>query len=239
MLLRHGLSEAGVSPWQPVPAADDRLDQRRLAELTPQPHHGHRDGVGERVSVFVPHPFQQLLGADHRAVGGHQHLQHTEFLAGQRDQLPVPAGPAPGPVKSQLTAVQHRRGGRCPAAEGIDPRDQLREVERLGQVVIRAEVQSVDPVIGLAGRGQHQDPGATWAPGQPCADIVPVHRRQVAVEHDDVVRPEPGLVQPGRAVADHVHGDALVTQAGGDGLRHHLVVLHDQHPHASIMPDRP
>jgi hypothetical protein len=109
-------------------------------------------------------------------------------------------------------------------------------VERLGKVVIRAEVQPVDPVIGRARRGQHQDPRAAGAAGQPRAYIVAVYLRQVTVEHDDVIGRQLGLVQPGRAVAGHVHGDSLVTQTRGDGPGHHLVVLHDQHAHALMMP---
>ena len=51
-------------PWlrDPVPAADDRLDQRRLPEFPPQPQDGDRDGVGERICVLVPHLLQELLG---------------------------------------------------------------------------------------------------------------------------------------------------------------------------------
>ena len=177
-----------------------------------------------------------LLGADHRPVSGHQHVQHTELFAGQRHQLPVPAGPAPRPVQRQLTAAHYRRNGRRPPAERVDPRDQLREVKRLGQVVIRAQIQPVDAVIGRACRGQHQDPRAARAAGQPRAHIVAVHHWQISIEHDDVIGRQPGLVQSDRAVAGHVHGDSLVSQTRGDGLGHHLVILHDQHAHALIMP---
>ena len=47
--------------WQPVPAARDRLDQRWLTELAPQPHHGHRDGVGERVWDEYADPFTNAV----------------------------------------------------------------------------------------------------------------------------------------------------------------------------------
>ena len=72
--------------------------------------------------------------------------------------------------------------------------------------------------------------------GQPRADIVPVQHWQIAVEHDDVVGREPGLVHPGRAVTGYVDGDSLVTQALGDGPRHHLIVFNYQHAHASMVP---
>jgi hypothetical protein len=63
-----------------------------------------------------------------------------------------------------------------------------------------------------------------------------VHRRQVTVQHDDVIRREPCLLQPGGPVASHVDGDAKVTQALGDGLCHYLIVLHDQHAHLPMVP---
>src|SRR5262249_56108802 len=99
--------------------------------------------------------------------------QPAGFRAGQGAQLPVPAAPPARPVQRQLTAAQQRRRRRRPAAERVDPRDQFRKVERLGQVVIRAQVQPADPVIGRTGRGQHQDPGTTRPAGPPPAPTLP------------------------------------------------------------------
>ena len=45
---------AEVAVSQPVADADDGLDQRRVAELAPQPPDGHRDRVAERVGVSRP-----------------------------------------------------------------------------------------------------------------------------------------------------------------------------------------
>jgi ABC-type antimicrobial peptide transport system permease subunit len=37
--------------------------------------------------VLVPRPFQQVLGADNGAVGGHQDFQHGQLLRGQLSAL--------------------------------------------------------------------------------------------------------------------------------------------------------
>ena len=108
---RQRIVDRGPS-CQPVPHADHRLDDRRLAELAAQRHDRDADGVGERVGVLVPHPLEQLLGADDATVGGHQHLEHAELLAGEVQVAPGADGhPAPG-VERDVGPLEHRRDGR-------------------------------------------------------------------------------------------------------------------------------
>jgi hypothetical protein len=48
------------------------------------------------------------------------------------------------------------RGGS--AGKGPDSGDQLGERERLGEVVVRAQTETVDAVFDRIGGGEHQDP---------------------------------------------------------------------------------
>jgi hypothetical protein len=136
-------------------------------------------------------------------------------------------------VRSPRRTIGGADGARRPSAH---PRDQLAEGERLGQVVVGAELQPIDPVIDARGRGEHQDPGA--APGELPAHLVAVQPRQVPVQHDHVVAGEAGLGQGGRAVVDHVHRQAGVAQPLGDPVGQHDVVFGHQHPHHTIVPGR-
>jgi hypothetical protein len=136
-------------------------------------------------------------------------------------------------VRSPRHTIGGADGARRPSAH---PRDQLVEGERLGQVVVGAELQPIDPVIDARGRGEHQDPGA--APGERAADLVAVHHRQVPVEHDHVVGGEAGLGQGGRAVVGDVHRQAGVAQSLGDLPGQRDVVFGHQHPHHTIVPGR-
>jgi len=148
------------------------------------------------------------------------------------------AGGVDGARRLSAAAQRRRRRRRAPAQRD-DPGDKLREVERLGQVVVGTQVEPVDPLLGRAGGRQHQNPGPSPAAGQPGADLVPVHRRQVPVEHDHVVGGELGLLQPDRAIVRDVHGHSQVAQALGDRPGHHLVILDNQHPHPFMVPPQP
>ena len=75
------------------------MQHRRVAQLAAQRHHGHPDGVGERVGVLVPGLLQQLLGADHPAAGAQQHV--IEW----RDRLRA------GERKARVREVGHRGAG--------------------------------------------------------------------------------------------------------------------------------
>ena len=67
-----------------------------------------------------------------------------------------------------------------------DPGDDLLQAERLGDVVVPAQGQAADLVLGGVARGQEDDGNAGSAPAQPPDDIETVHVRQHHVEHDEV-----------------------------------------------------
>ena len=70
---------------------------------------------------------------------------------------------------------QRRTTGRRSAAERADPRDELREAEGLGEVIVRAHGEPLDQILDLTGSGEHDDAGLrTFRPHQP-AYIVAVH----------------------------------------------------------------
>jgi hypothetical protein len=128
---------------------------------------------------------------------------------------------------------QHRgERGDGAAAQGPDPGHQLGEVERLGQVVIRAQAQTLDPVGDGGGRGQHQHPARAPACGQVRADLVPVYPGQVPVQHDHVIAGQGHMIQRVLPVEGHIDGHALVAQPARHRLGEPPVIFHHQHSHA-------
>ena len=93
------------------------------------------------------------------AVGDHEHLEHADLLAGQRNRAPGPAHPPASAVEDDVAPDRDRRRCRCPPGEGVDPGHKLFEGERFGQIVVRPEVEPLDPVADAARRSQHEDPG--------------------------------------------------------------------------------
>src|ERR1700722_6286936 len=72
---------------------------------------GDANGVGERVCVLIPRPFQELFGGDDSSFGSDQDFKHGELLAGGRDVAAVAVDLSPEWIKSQAGDLSH--GGRC------------------------------------------------------------------------------------------------------------------------------
>jgi len=117
--------------------------------------------------------------------------------------------------------------------ERAEPGDQLRERERLGQVVVGAAAEARDAVLDRAGGGEHED-ARPHAGDELSADVVPVQHGKVPVEHDDVVVVHEGAVEPGGAVKRGVDRHAFHPQARGDRLGELAVVLDHKHAHESL-----
>jgi len=106
------------------------------------------------------------------ALRGEQQLQDPELLRAQLQAPSGAAGGAPGRVEHDLAALQHRRDARLRAAcQRTDPRDQHREVERLGQVVISAQPEPVEgsslvaAAVGINSRLARRPRPAAHRPG--------------------------------------------------------------------------
>ena len=93
-----------------------------------------------------------------------------------------------GEVDVELAELDRRDGpGRDPAPQvGADAGEQLREVERLGQVVVGAGIEAQHDVDLLGPGGEH-DHGRLGVPfAQPAADLDAVHVGQAQVEQHEV-----------------------------------------------------
>ena len=228
----------------PVAGADHGLDQRRVAELLAQRHHGHPYGRGERVGVGVPDPFQQLLAGHHAAARLEQLLQHAELLAGQVERRAAAGDHPPGLVEHQVADGEHRRRGRGgPPAQRLHPGDQLVERERLGQVVVGAELQALDPVGDACRSRSASAPGSARrrrpASAQISSPCMPGRSRsstttsyRVTIRH----------LVPGGAVVGDVDRHALAAQPARDRVGEVPLVFHHQHPHprsSTVLSDLP
>src|SRR4029077_15431910 len=136
----------------PVADAADGLDAYAGArELGTQPGQVHVDGVrAERVGLVVPHMLGDRAAVGHAGRAPHEDLEDAELGAGKGGPLPADQHLPRGRVELDVPDLDPgRRDGGRPALRGPDPGQQLAEVERLDQVVVRARVQAGDPV----GRG--------------------------------------------------------------------------------------
>jgi len=127
----------------------------------------------------------------------------------RRLQRPPTEGPA-----AQRLLRPGAPGVIRPAQDGADAGQQLTRVERLGEVVVGAELQADDAIRLLPHSCQHDDRHFALA-AQPTSQIEPGLARQHQVEHDQlVVAIQPS---PPRLLAIAHGGDphALILQETG------------------------
>jgi hypothetical protein len=176
----HGL-QMPRGAWILLDLATDVLDVRidgSLVRFDGDPVDGIEQlGAREHATRLARHMQQELeLGCgQHDVAAIDQHL-HPRGIEGYRlaDTDDIVAG------GRRLDAPHH----------GANPRHQLAGAERLGHVVVRAELEAGD-TIGFTGpRGEHDDRHIA-GPAQCARDIEPVRLRQCQVEHHEI-GPAPG-----------------------------------------------
>jgi hypothetical protein len=125
-----------------------------------------------------------------------------------------------------------------PAAAGAtehrtDPHRQLARAERLGHVVVGADLEPRQPLVLLAQRGQHHHrDGPPLA--QPPADLEAVDAGQHQVEHHQVGGALGDHAQCLVAVADALHAVAVAHQVALDYVRHRRVVIDHDDPAGQV-----
>src|SRR6266567_3696646 len=124
---------AGV--WLSVDAVPDPSrggNDPGFSEPFAQCRDGDAYGVGERVGVLIPRPFQEFFGADDTAFGSDEDVQHGELLTGERDVAAVAVDLAAERIQTQAGDLSH--GWPVvgpPAVERSEAEHELAELERL------------------------------------------------------------------------------------------------------------
>src|SRR5438477_2170487 len=97
------------------------------------------------------------------AIGGFQHLE----------------------IDGHVTQVEQSHAGARPAQHGVDPREQLFEIERLGDVIVSAKLQPAQLVALLALRRQEYNRGPRIvSPALNEVEATPA--RQIHIEQDEI-----------------------------------------------------
>ena len=110
-----------------------------------------------------------------------------------------------------------------------------RQRRRLREVVVRASVQTCDPVVDRVARREHEDGRPGSALPETPAHGEPVRARQHHIEHDHLVLG--GGRHPRRVVAGacDVYGKPFLGETAPKEAGHLHVVLDDEHPHGLIV----
>jgi hypothetical protein len=112
------------------------------------------------------------------------------------------------------------------------PREQLRKLEGLDEVVVGAVVEPFDAIVDGIPRGEDQD-RCRLRLAQRLEHFETVELRQHEIEDESVVLPAQRLVETLLAVAGAVHRVAGLTQRGLQASAQIGLVLDDQNSHAN------
>ena len=137
-----------------------------LAEMPAQARHVDLDGVGRDLLVEAEHLRGQAFLGDDAADPGHQRFEDRDLALAQGQDPAGEGRDLAGAVVDQVGAGQDRVGLAASAPdEGAHPRLELGRVERLGEVVVGAEIEARDPVGHRRPRRQDHRPGRRCRPG--------------------------------------------------------------------------
>lgn len=134
-------------------------------------------------------------------------------------------------------AEDRGRCGACASGKRTDPRDELPERERLGQVVIHTDREAFDAVSGRARRREHDDARGGAIGHESATHVVAVDDGQVAIEHHDLVGVHRRVPERLFAVERDVDRHPFVAEATRDRVSESRFVLDDEDAHASMLPD--
>ena len=198
---------AGARVEQLIPELFDghnRVGQHR--HFFAQPAHVHVDRARAAGVGIAPHVRQQQIARQHAAAMLHQVLQQQEFLGGELDLVAVDLHDMAVDVHRQHAVGQAavgRRGAMRAAQQRADAGHHFVRAERLGDVVVGAELEPDDAIGFLGLRRQHDDRdrrGVGVGPDR-AAQLQAVEPGQHQVEHHQVGRVALDLrhdVAPGR-----------------------------------------
>ena len=184
-------SPPGAAKRKPTPRTVS-MYASGVAELAAQPAHVDVERLRRSEPVLVPHPAHEVLAPDDLAGVLGELAQQVELLAAQLE-LRAPERRAAGErvdlelADADRAAPRRRRpaGGRGPAQDRADPRDDLGGREGLDDVVVGAELEPDDAVGLRAARGEHDHRDAGFG-AQRAADVAAVAVGQHEVEQHEV-----------------------------------------------------
>jgi hypothetical protein len=127
-------------------------------------------------------------------------------------------------------ARAHLRLGRpLPAQLRVDARGQLADLEGLGNVVVRADLERHDDVHGIGAGGEDDDRHLDTRSAEPAAYVKAGHSGKAEVEKDEVDVALLGEAQPFGAVLGELQAEAMLLSHRGEDVAHRRVIVDDEH----------
>ena len=203
----------------------------------------HVNGALFDEDMVAPYPVEQLGSAVHALGMRHEEMQQPELSGAKLDLLGIAGHTARRWIELEPPRLYGRieRFRSLAPQHRTDARHQLIGGKRLGEIVVRASVQTRNLVGFFSTRGQH-DQGQIACPGRRAPSLGQGHpglARQHPVENGEVwqhtVHSRLGLL----GTAGHNHFKAGMAQIDRDQLGNRRLVFHHQNQaHARLLAPR-
>ena len=133
--------------------------------------------------------------------------------------------------ESRVAEAQFLHLRALPAQHGVDAGQELARLEGLGEVVVRAGVQTLHPVVEAGARREHEY-GRPHAPRpQPPRELKAVEARKHHVEHDEVADAAQRILEPGGPVIGRLGLKAVLREQLAERFREQPLVFNYKYGH--------
>ena len=123
-----------------------------------QPTDNNIDNVRVGVEIDAPNMFGDLLTGDDLPSRAGELAQEQKFLGSEGQRYAVTGCAMPAGVDRQIFNAQlFGASGRAPAQQRTDAREQFGKRERLYQIIIRPELESLDAITHTVARGEKKN----------------------------------------------------------------------------------
>ena len=222
---------------QPVARAADGLDQAiapTVIDLPSETPDVDLDDVRLRHEIGVPQGLDQsLLAKDLPRMTGEE-LEQGELAGGQPDLATTTPHTQGRWIQLEIGDVDPRRTVINPASpKRPNPGPELGHREGLGEIIVGATIQALDPVREVIEGGEHEDRRVEPAAPERCAHAEAIESREDHVEDDQLIWIGRGPFERLVAVTDDVDRVAIVGEAAADRVRDGRLVLDDENAQGS------
>ena len=158
-----------------------------------------------------------------------EQFEQGEFASRETNIPTGSSNTARGRVELEVTDLEGWRAIlKPPPTERADVRSQLIHAEGFREVVVRSVIETLDPVLDVVERCQHEDRRRTTLGSQGRTDSEAIETRENHIEDDEVVRVRVGPDEGSATIADRVGRVTIRRQRRLQGTGDGRFILDDQ-----------
>src|SRR5215831_12555015 len=128
-------------------------------DLAPDIFYVYIDGAIERLAIAAADSIKQLAACEHTPWVLGERREQLEFCRRQVERTSCSHDCHPGHIQREVANAKDLRVGPCSCSSEhcLDAGHELTRTEGLGDVVVRPDAKTSDPIRLLDSRGQHDD----------------------------------------------------------------------------------